>query len=416
MKLAALSGAQFLQWPSPRRSFAEGQLTRVGGVRTLRSVVNAILPPRFQTDLYSRFRVVLCVVSVLGLLFQAQARNKTRHVILVTTDGLRQEEVFQGAEEILISKQYGNVGKTNELKAEFWRSDPQQSREVLFPFLWGTVAKQGQLLGNRKRGSEVRVTNGRNFSYPGYNEFLTGIADPKIDSNDKFLNANTNVFEWLNTRPGYRGKVAAVVNWDVLPWILNGPRAGFPIWSGFDVPPGTRRMPVPRALDELVGPSKTLWSGVLLDTFVRYAAFHAIDTLKPRALYVSYGETDDWAHEGQYERYLRSAHEFDRFLGDLWKRLQSMPQYRDKTSLVVTVDHGRGPAPIAWKSHGREIADSAYMWMAVLGPDTPALGERSGIPLVRQAQVAATVAALLGEDFNAASPASAPPVIEVLPR
>ena len=110
MKLAALSGAQFLQWPSPRRSFAEGQLTRVGGVRTLRSVVNAILPPRFQTDLYSRFRVVLCVVSVLGLLFQAQARNKTRHVILVTTDGLRQEEVFQGAEEILISKQYGNVG------------------------------------------------------------------------------------------------------------------------------------------------------------------------------------------------------------------------------------------------------------------------------------------------------------------
>jgi len=103
-------------------------------------------------------------------------------------------------------------------------------------------------------------------------------------------------------------------------------------------------------------------------------------------------------------------------LGDLWKRLQSMPQYRDKTSLVVTVDHGRGPAPIAWKSHGREIADSAYMWMAVLGPDTPAQGERSGIPLVRQAQVAATVAALLGEDFNAASPASAPPVIEVLPR
>lgn len=143
--------------------------------------MNAIALPRFQTVLCRRFHVVLCVLSVIGLLFpaQAQARNKTRNVILVTTDGLRQEEVFQGAEEILISKQYGNVGKTNELKAEFWRSDPQQGREVLFPFLWGTVAKHGQLLGNRKRGSEVRVTNGRNFSYPGYNEFLTGIADQK---------------------------------------------------------------------------------------------------------------------------------------------------------------------------------------------------------------------------------------------
>jgi len=210
--------------------------------------------------------------------------------------------------------------------------------------------------------------------------------------------------------------VAAAVNWDVLPWILNGPRAGFPIWSGFEVPPGTRRMPVPAALDDLVEHGKTVWSGVLLDTFVRSAAFHALETQRPRALYVSYGETDDWAHEGNYERYLRSAHGFDRFLGDLWRRLQSMPQYRDKTSLVITADHGRGPAPVAWKNHGREIVDSAYLWMAVLGPDTPALGERMNIAPVRQGQVAATVAALLGEDFNAASPQAAPPVIEALAR
>ena len=24
---------------------------------------------------------------------------------------------------------------------------------------------------------------------------------------------------------------------------------------------------------------------------------------------------------------------------------------------------------VAWKSHGREIVDSAYMWLAVIGPD-----------------------------------------------
>ncbi|MEY2789635.1 MAG: hypothetical protein RLZZ34_2778 [Verrucomicrobiota bacterium] len=391
-------------------------MTGFGGVPTLQGLMTAMASLRTASDRRRRLLLGWCVLSLIGLLLPAQARNRTRNVILVTTDGLRQEEVFHGAEEILISKQYGQVGKTNELKAEFWRPDPRQSREVLFPFLWGTVAREGQLLGNRKQGSEIRVTNGRNFSYPGYNEFLTGIADPKIDSNDKFLNANTNVFEWLNTRPGYRGKVAAVVNWDVLPWILNGPRAGFPIWSGFDVPPGTRRMAVPPALDEMVEHSKTLWSGVLLDTFVRYGAFHAIDTIKPRALYVSYGETDDWAHEGHYERYLRSAHGFDRFLGDLWKRVQSLPQYRDKTSLVITADHGRGPAPVAWKNHGREITDSAYLWMAVIGPDTRALGERHDIAMVRQSQVAATVAALLGEDFHGANPRSAPPVAEVLGR
>jgi phosphopentomutase len=133
-------------------------------------------------------------------------------------------------------------------------------------------------------------------------------------------------------------------------------------------------------------------------------------------LYVAYGETDDWAHEGHYERYLRAAQGFDRFLGDLWARLQANPRYRGRTSLVITTDHGRGPAPIAWKNHGREIVDSSYLWMAVIGPDTPALGERTNLAPVRQAQVAATVAALLGEDFAAASPRSAPPVTEVLGR
>ena len=350
----------------------------------------------------------------LATLGTSAAETKTRNVFLITTDGLRQEEIFQGAEELLISKEFGNVGNTNALKAEFIRPDAEARRAALFPFLWGTVAKQGQIFGNRAKGSEVRVSNGRNFSYPGYNEFLTGYADPLIDSNDKKLNANTNVFEWLNLQPAYRGKVAAAINWDVLPWILNAPRAGFPVWSGFEVPPGTQTLPVPDALTEMVKHGRTVWSGVLLDTFVGFAAKHAVKTLKPRALYVSYGETDDWAHEGNYERYLRSAHEFDLFLGDLWALVQSMPEYRGTTSFVITVDHGRGPAPIAWKSHGRELVDSAYMWMAVIGPDTPALGERSNVPPIRQAQVAATVAALLGEDFAGAFPKAAPPVAEVL--
>jgi len=360
--------------------------------------------------------ITLVLILLTGSSLTTAAELKTRNIFLLTTDGLRQEELFGGAEEILISKQYGNVGDTNALRAEFWRPEMEARRKALFPFIWGTVASQGQLFGNRKKGSEVRVSNGHNFSYPGYNEFLTGYADPKINSNDKNLNSNTNVFEWLNTQPEFQGKVAAAVNWDVLPWILNAPRARFPVWSGFEVPVGTQRLPVPEALTELVDHGRTIWSGVLLDTFVGFAAKHAVRTLHPRAMYVSYGETDDWAHEGSYERYLRSAHEFDRFLGDLWTLVQSLPEYRDKTTFVITVDHGRGPAPIAWKNHGREMVDSAYMWLAVIGPDTPPLGERSSVPLIRQAQVAATVAALVGKDFSAAFPEAAPAIESVIKR
>jgi hypothetical protein len=44
--------------------------------------------------------------------------------------------------------------------------------------------------------------------------------------------------------------------------------------------------------------------------------------------------------------------------------------------------------------------------MAVVGPGVPALGTRSNVS-VTQAQAAATIAMLLGEDYNAAQPKAA---------
>lgn len=363
-----------------------------------------------RASLVRVFALLALVMPLAPALARDAAARLGRHVILVSTDGLRPQEVFAGADEILLSKAYGSISDTNAARAAYWRPTPQERRSLLLPFLWGTVARQGQLWGNRDLGSTVRVSNGRNFSYPGYSEFLTGFPDPAIDSNDKKLNVHTNVLEWLHLQPGLQQRVAAVVNWDVLPWILNAPRARFPVWSGFDTPPGTLPLPISDAHADLVEHGRTVWPGVLLDTFVSHAALVALRRDQPRVLYVSLGETDDWAHEGAYDRYLRAAREFDRCLARLWQACQSLPALRDNTTLVITTDHGRGPGPIAWKNHGAEIADSAYLWAGILGPDTPALGERSNTPLALQAQVAATVAAAVGRDFNAFSPRSAPPL------
>src|SRR5262245_195325 len=175
--------------------------------------------PRLNGHRMKPILVWLCLFGLLADL--AAAAPKTKNIFLITADGLRWQEVFRGAEALPLQKEFGNYGNSNAIKTNFWLETPEARRAALFPFLWGTVAKQGQLWGNRDRGSDVRVSNGHHFSYPGYNEFLTGYADPKIDSNDPKLNANTNVFEWLNARPAFHGRVAAAVNWDVLPWILN---------------------------------------------------------------------------------------------------------------------------------------------------------------------------------------------------
>jgi hypothetical protein len=93
-----------------------------------------------------------------------------------------------------------------------------------------------------------------------------------------------------------------------------------------------------------------------------------------------------------------------------------MPEYRGHTTLIFSPDHGRGEAPLAWKDHGEKVPDSKYIWMAFLGPDTPALGERSKIEAVTQDQIAATLAALLGEDYRADVPQAGAPIADVLGR
>jgi DNA mismatch repair protein MutH len=94
--------------------------------------------------------------------------------------------------------------------------------------------------------------------------------------------------------------------------------------------------------------------------------------------------------------------------------MQSMPQYRDSTTFIITADHGRGSGPVEWKEHGVEEKGSENVWIAVLGPDTAPLGERAHIAPVTQAQIASTVAALVGKNYRHSVPAAAPAIADVL--
>lgn len=344
------------------------------------------------------------------------APHITEYVILVTTDGLRWQEVFRGAEAGLMDKEHGGVAHVAELKQEFWRDDLEERRKALLPFLWTTIARRGQIYGNVDRESVARVTNGRNFSYPGYNELLTGAADPRIDSNAKRPNPNQNVLEWLNTRPGFRAKVAAFTTWDVFPYILNRERSGLYIVAGGEPIPGPDLTERQRLINELNQDTHRAWIDSCFDAFTFHAALEHYRRQPPRVLYVALGETDEFAHEGRYDFYLRSAHRVDDFLKRLWDEAQSHTQTRGKTTLIVSTDHGRGDGPTDWRNHGEKVRGADKIWIAVLGPDTQALGERAGIEPVTQGQVAATVAALLGEHYVSTAPRAAPPLAEALQR
>lgn len=355
--------------------------------------------------------VVFTLLSAGPLLGQAPARravpvrDKVDHVLIVTLDGLRWQEFFGGAERELFGK---DVKPDATPLKRFWRETPEARRSALMPFMWEVVAKQGQVFGDPSRNSLCHVANGLWFSYPGYAELLTGVADPRVDSNDRIPNPNVTVLEWLARKPAYRGRVASFGAWDLLPWILNVERSKLPAGDGFPpVPsPATDRE---RAINAMADDLPPMWEGAPFDAPIMHAAFESLRSAKPRVLWVMLGETDEWAHENRYDLYLDAAWRGDRFIKRLWDMAQSMPGYRGRTALVVAVDHGRGATATDWTDHGRKIPAAERTWMAVMGPKTAALGIREGVT-VTSGQLAATVAALLGEDFHGALPHAAPPL------
>ena len=328
-----------------------------------------------------------------------------RNVIVITMDGMRWQELFDGADRSLMGRDEKAIVESSSYK-RFWRAPIDGRRAAMMPFFWSVVARDGQVFGDPAHQSLSHVTNGLWFSYPGYSEMLAGVADPRVDSNDKIPNPNVTVLEWLNGRPGFEGRVQAFGAWDVLPFILNAARSRLRIGDGYPPAPDPKT-DRERAINDLADDLPLLWAGAPLDAPIMHAALESLRTRRPRVLFVMLGETDEWAHEGRYDWYLDAAYRSDRFIRRMWETAQAMPEYANQTALVLATDHGRGATASDWTDHGRKVPAAERTWMAVMGPGTEALGLRQGVT-VANAQIASTIAALVGEDFRIGVPAAAP--------
>lgn len=330
----------------------------------------------------------------------AQKEKQTEYLFLITLDGLRWQEMFAGAVDSMMND-LTFVKDSSRMQRLFDAPTAKERRKKLLPFFWETIAEEGQLYGNRWEGNKVNCSNIFWFSYPGYNEILTGYSDPRIKSNDKLPNPNETVLEWVNKQPGFENRVAAFGSWDVFPYIINEERSGVPVNAGFELAKGNDLTPKEVWLNELQPQLPEPWYSVRNDAFTHGYALEYLKKYHPRLLYISYGETDDFAHDGEYDHYLMSARQTSDWIAELWDFAQNDPVYQGKTTFLITTDHGRGDSPKAgWKSHGKIYRGSDAIWMAVIGPDTPALGEVKTNAQNWQRQVAKTAATFLGLDYE----------------
>jgi hypothetical protein len=332
---------------------------------------------------------------------------RTENLVLVTIDGVRWQEVFTGMDtEIAANAEQlfrGESGKSL-LQEKLGADNPQAAREKLMPFLWSTIAKEGVLLGNRHQGAEFKLSNPYQFSYPGYNEMLTGIPDTLINSNGPVMNPHRTVLEMANQMPAYEGRVASFSTWLRFPWILNRDRSGITVnTSGETMPPVNETVELMNRMQSVR--TDSLKDGKRTDVITFYQAFEYLKRERPRVLHIAFDEPDYYAHRGFYDLYLGAVQETDGFLQHLWAWLQSDAQYRGTTTLIVTTDHGRGGVENnGWKRHSNKFNEDGSLkrmvkgaddvWMAVIGPDTQARGTVTHERLELR-QLAPTIADLL---------------------
>lgn len=350
---------------------------------------------------------VTCLAAVVG---HVSAQGRTENVVLMTIDGARYQEVFGGLDAEILQSTTTNPVDTLPVHRQFWAANPEERRLKLMPFFWGTLMTQGSIAGNPAAGSTVRITNGHRFSYPGYSEILTGEAkDDVIKSNDPIQNPFETVLEFVKRRLGLEPRqVAAFTSWGAFSGIAEHVKGTITTNAG--IQRAESDDPAVQQLNDLQFEILSPWDVVRPDAFTFRLAMAHLKAHKPRLLYLALDETDDWAHDGKYELMLRSYTQFDRYLRELWHWLESDTQYRGKTTLIVTTDHGRGRTATDWRSHGKDVDGAQDIWIAFVSPDSPRRGEWRDTEPLFQNQVAATVARLLGLDFRELRPTAGPPI------
>jgi hypothetical protein len=330
--------------------------------------------------------IAACFFLVFFNLTGLSQAPETKNVILVTLDGFRWQELFEGADPSILN---------NERYVEApLQIQPFLRRKALMPFMWNLLANEGQLYGNRNYKNRVNCTNDHLLSYPGYSEMLVGFNHRKISSNRYIENPHSTVFESIQKHDNFKNAIAAFATWDVFPYILRESKSEIYVNAGKDLAQGNISGRE-RMLNQLQSDRE-----VRSDSLTFQYAMEYLKRERPRVTFIGFDETDQHAHKGRYGEYLKAASRADKMIAQLWQWVQSQPDYRDKTTLFITTDHGRGKGKNSWRKHQLLAAGSRHIWFAVIGPDTPAFGEMKIKCKYYQNQVAKTIAAFLGLPYR----------------
>lgn len=344
------------------------------------------------------------------------AQRKTENVILITIDGARYQEIFGGFDAELYKKIDEDAEKKDVFKT-FSGATAEARREKMMPFFWQVWMKNnGSVAGNPDLKSEAQTTNKMFFSYPGYSEILTGEAhDDSIKSNRFVQNKFPSFLQFLQTKLKLNfNQVASFASWNTMNAIATNKPGAFLINAGFEAYKSSERETQLISAAQFETP--TPWDAVRHDYYTFRLAMAHLKKYHPRVLHIGFGEIDDWAHNKRYDLMIKTFRRNDDFFKELWQFLESDRQYKGKTTIIITTDHGRGATEKNWNSHGEKVPEARNIWMAFISPDSALRGEWKNAETLYQNQIAATLCKYLGFDYAEQNPNAGKPIAQILSK
>lgn len=263
----------------------------------------------------------------------AQSAASADNVILVMLDGVRWREVFDG-----------------------------DMRSPIFRNLWRELIPEGMIFGNRINGTEMTVSNGHNISLPAYQSIMAG-ATQGCSSNGCGRVGVETVQERIKRELGLLAtQVATIASWNQIPNAVEHKfGATFTNAAFEDLNDGTDDAEF-KAINQAQAQDLPPWAGSRFDRYTWLHAMHYLAKHQPRFLFISLNDSDEWAHKGEWTRYLETLRTYDAYIRELVAFLGKMGTYGQRTMLIVTTDHGRGDGG-DWKHHGWPWSASKYIWL-----------------------------------------------------
>jgi hypothetical protein len=286
-----------------------------------------------------------------------------RHVVLVTIDGVRWEDVLG-------------------------------SFATAMPNLERLVREGGAVFGGAACPHDMRASGPSFVSLPGYVEIFTGKATT-CTTNDCPPVKTPTVLDDATAI----GDVAVFASWDRYANAVARDRGALVLSAGTKAPAAV-------ASDAELGPLVRAgmrargypgWGDYRPDAHTARLALTYLERKQPRVLVLGLGDADEQAHRGDFPGYRRAIARADGVLGELAATLDRMGDVGKRTAVLVTTDHGRGRGALL-RVHGAAYPGSERVFLASFGDGIAHRGVACAKEPLRLADVAGAMKVLLGID------------------